>query len=75
MLGGGLGALSRNFLIPLWKGPMANDICFLIGERSKFRVVILPECTTWRKNSLIISKNGIFGFFTKIDQIHLGISL
>ena len=72
MLGGGLGALSRNFLIPLWKGPMANDICFLIGERPKFRVIILPECTICRKNSLIISKNGIFGFFTIIDQIHLG---
>ncbi len=75
MLGGGLGALSRNFLIPLWKGPMANDICFLIAERPEFRVVILPECTICRKNSLIISKNGIFGFFTIIDQIHLEIPL
>ena len=72
MLGGGLGALSRNFLIPLWKGPMANDICFLIGERPKS---MLLESTTCRKNSLIISKNGIFGFFTIIDQIHLGIPL
>ena len=72
MLGGGLGALSRNFLIPLWKGPMANDICFLKGERPKFRVIILPECTICRKNNKIISKNVIFGVFTIIDQIHFG---
>ncbi len=75
MLGGGLGALSRNFLIPLRKDPMANEICFLIGERPKFRVVILPECTIFRKNNKIISKNVIFGFFTIIDQIHLEIPL
>ena len=72
MLGGGLGALSRNFLIPLWKGPMANDICFLIDERPKFKVVILPESATCRKKRMIISKNVIFGLFTIIGQIHLG---
>ncbi len=75
VLEGGLRALSRNFLIPLWKGPMAIDIFFLIDERPKFRLVMLPESATCRKNSLIISKNGIFGFFTIIDQIHLGIPL
>jgi hypothetical protein len=71
VLEGGLRALSRNFLIPLWKSPMAYEICFLIDERPKFKVVILPESATCRKNNKIISKNGIFGVFTIIDQIHL----
>jgi len=49
VLGGGLGAETKKFLIPLGKGPMAYDICFLIDERPKFRVVILPESATFRK--------------------------
>jgi hypothetical protein len=52
---------------------MANDICFLIGERPMFRVVISPECTICKKKSLIILKNGVFIVFTIIDRIHLGI--
>ncbi len=31
----------------MWKGPVANDICFLKVERPKFRVVMLLESTTW----------------------------
>jgi hypothetical protein len=75
VLGGGMGAKTKIFLVPIRKSPMAYDICFLIDERPKFRLVMLPESATNRKNSLIISKNGIFGFFTIIDQIHLGIPL
>ena len=75
MLGGGLGAKTKKFLIPLRKGPVANDICFLIDERPKFMVVILPESATCRKNNKIISKNVIFGVFTIIDRIQLTIPL
>jgi hypothetical protein len=72
VLGGGLGAKTKKNLIPLRKGPMAYDICFLIDERPKFRVVILPESATFRKKSMISSKKVIFGVLTIIDQIHLG---
>ena len=47
--GGGLEALSKNFLIPLGKGPMANETYVLIGERPKFRVVILSEAAICKK--------------------------
>ena len=49
MLGGGLGAKTKKILIPLRKGPMAYDICFLIDERPKFGVVILRESANFEK--------------------------
>jgi hypothetical protein len=61
--GGGLEALSKIFLIPLGKGPMANETYFLIGEKPKFRVVILPEaaaCKKKRSSYLKIDKNSYF---------------
>jgi hypothetical protein len=67
VLGGGLEAPSKKYLIPIRKSPMANETCFLIGERSKFRMVKLSESATGKKNNLIISKSGIFGVFTIID--------
>jgi hypothetical protein len=67
VLGVGLVALSKKYLIPIRRSPMANETCFLIAECSKFRVVILSESATGKKNYLIISKSGIFGVFTIID--------
>jgi hypothetical protein len=67
--GGGLEAISKKCLIPLRKSPMANETCFLIGERPNFMMTILSESAFFKKNNLIISKNWIFGV-TIIDQIH-----
>ena len=47
--GGGLEALSKIILIPLGKSPMANETYFIIGERPKFKVVILPEAAIYKK--------------------------
>ena len=54
---------------------MANETCFLIGERPNIMMTILSESASGKKNNLIISKSGIFGVFTIIDQIHIGILL
>ena len=60
--GGGLEALSKIFLIPLGKGPMANETYFLIGERAKFMETILSESAIGKKNNLIISKYEISAY-------------
>jgi hypothetical protein len=52
---------------------MANEACFLIGERPK--IMILSESASGKVNNLIISKSGIFGVFTIIDRIHIGVPL
>jgi hypothetical protein len=72
---GGLEAISKYFLVPLWKSPMANETSFLIAECPQFRVVILLECTIRKKTNLSISKYVVFGVFTIIDRIHIGIPL
>jgi hypothetical protein len=70
--GGGLEAISKTFLVPMGRRPMTNGTCFLIGERLNLMISMLYECTFRKKYNLIISKNGIFGIFTIIDQIHIG---
>ena len=75
MRGGGLEAISKTFLVPLRKSPMANETCFLIGKWPKLMMSILYECTICKRNNLIISKNGVFGTYAIIDQIHLRIPL
>jgi hypothetical protein len=41
--GGSLKAISKKKLVPLWKGPMANETYFLIAERPKFMKNVLSE--------------------------------
>jgi hypothetical protein len=49
VLGGGLEAIGKNILIPIWKSPMANETCFLIGERPKIMITILSESASDKK--------------------------
>ena len=42
-------AISKKFLVPLRKSPMANKTCFLIGERPKFMMTILSEYAICKK--------------------------
>ena len=58
--GGGLEAISKKKLVPLWKSPMTNETYVLIGERPKFRVVILSESATCQKKEISYLKVGHF---------------
>jgi hypothetical protein len=73
--GGGLDAISKYFLVLLGKSPIANETCFLISEMPKFMMTLLSESASGKTSNLIISKSGIFGVFTIIDRIHIGIPL
>ena len=58
--GGGLEAISKKNLVPLGKSPMTNETYVLIGERPKFRVVILSESATCQKKEISYLKVGHF---------------
>jgi hypothetical protein len=47
--GGCLEDISKIFLVPLWKSPMANETSFLITECPQFRVVILSDLLLIKK--------------------------